>query len=277
MTSLVKEKVLTDQARDETLNQFRAAEGRLASARAAVQKARADRDRAEADERAAKAHVDVAAADARHAEALLGYARIRAPYDGVVTWRKVSTGDFVQPAGGQGDWLFRVARLDPVRVVVAVPEVDADLVREKAEVKLTVAVLPGASLSGTVARTSWALEPGARTLRAEIDLPNKDGRLRPGTYVSAQIVHPLPEAWVLPAPAVVKQGDVMVCFRIQEGKAVRTPVQVGRGDGQFTEILKWQQPGSPPVWTEFTGTEVVAARAAGLTDGQAVPPDSAGK
>ena len=74
----------------------------------------------------------------------------------------------------------------------------------------------------------------------------------------------------MPVSAVVKQGDSTVCFLVEDGKAVRTAVQVGRSDGQFVEVLKRQKPGSPAVWEEFTGNETVAGRAAALTDGQTV-------
>jgi multidrug efflux pump subunit AcrA (membrane-fusion protein) len=173
----------------------------------------------------------------------------------------------------------RSARLDPARVVVAVPEADADLVEAGAEAKVTVQALPGPDLSGTVTRTSWSLEPGSRTLRTEIDLPNKDHRLRPGMYVYAHIVGRASEGWRLPVAAVAKQGDALVCFLIEkdgEGhKAVRTPVQLGRSDGKFVEVRKRQKPGSPPVWEDFTEADLVAARASGLTDGQAIQPEEA--
>jgi HlyD family secretion protein len=271
MTGLVKSRVVSEESAEEAVNQFRAAASKLASARAAVQKVRAYRDRAEADVRAAQARVDVAKADAQRSEAMLGYAKIRAPYDGIVTWRRTNTGTLVQPTGGQGDWLFRVARLDPVRVVLAIPEADADLVKEKSAVKFTVPAVSGATRNGVVTRTSWALEPGARTLRAEVDLPNKDGALRPGMFVSARIVNDLPEMWTLPVAAVVKSGDATVCFLVEDGKAIRTPVQVGRSDGQIVQVVKRQSPGSPPSWEDFTGQETIASRAAGLTDGQSFP------
>ena len=107
-------------------------------------------------------------------------------------------------------------------------------------------------------------------MRTEIDLPNKDGRLRPGLYVEARIVNVLPEGWTLPVTAVAKQGDATVCFLVDGGKAVRTPVQLGRGDGQFVVVLKKQKPGSPPTWEEVTTSDTFAAKAAGLTDGQPV-------
>lgn len=273
---MVKRGVMEPQIETETQSQYKAAGAKVLSAEATVKKAKADRDKAKADVRSAQARVDVAKAEARRLEVLLAYAKIRAPFDGVVTRRKVSTGDFVQPAAGKGDWLFAVARLDPVRVVVDVPEADAALVEEKSEVSLNIPALRVPALSAKVTRTSWALAPGSRTLRAEIDLPNKDGKLRPGMYVYARVKGEQPAAWALPASALVKQGDVMVCYLIEGGKAVRTPVQAGRSDGQFTEVLKRQTTGTSSS-VDWTGKEVVAAKAAGLTDGQAVQHSATGK
>jgi hypothetical protein len=280
IAGLVDSGVVTAQARSETRNQFRAAEGRLASAKAGVTKANADWGKADADVKVAKERVDVARADALGSEAMLGYAKIRAPYDGVVTGRKVNPGDLVKPAAGTGDWLFKVAQLDPVRVVLAVPELDAELVTENMEVTLTVQareLAGGPSLTGTVARTSWALETGARTLRTEVELANKDHQLRPGMYVHAQLIKQLPEEWTLPTSAVVKQGDVLVCFLVKGDKAVRTPVQIGRSDGQFVQVLKRQKPGAQGRWEDLTKDDSVAARAAGLTDSQVVQRETAGK
>jgi len=274
---LVEGGTLDRQASEDAQKQFRSVAGKLASAKAGVVKAKADRDKAEADWKSAKSRVDVAAAETRRVEAMLGYATIRAPFDGIVTRRKVSPGDLVQPGGGKDDWLFTVARLDPVRVVIAVPEVDAELVRKDLEVKLTVQALSGPDFTGKVARTSWDLEPGSRTLHTEIDLPNKDRALRPGMYVFARITCPLPEAWTLPVTALVKQDAALVCFRIVEGKAVRTPLQVGRGDGQFVQVLKYQTSGASPSWEAWTGKEKVAVKATGLTDGQAVQVETGGQ
>jgi RND family efflux transporter MFP subunit len=279
VASMVKGGVVDAQVHDETLNQFRSAEAARAEARAKVvsakaqtQKAKAERDKAAADVRGAEAGLDVARADARRVDALVGYTKLRAPFDGVVTRRQVDPGHFVQPAGGGSTTaLLVVARTDPVRVFVDVPEADAALVRPGAEATVRVQSLGGAAIRGAVARTAWALDPSARTLRTEIDLPNPDGRLRPGMYVQARVAVDLPEAWVLPATALAKQGDAVVCYRVEGGKAVRTPVQTGRSDGTLTEVLKWQKPGAANAWEDFTGRESVAAPAANLTDGQAVP------
>lgn len=273
VTSLTKGGVLDAQTRDETQNQFRTAAAAREEARARVTvaeegviKAQADRDKVEADVTAALAKIEVARAEEARVRALLAYTVIRAPYPGVVTRRHVNTGDFLRPEGAK-EGIFTVARLDPVRAVVAVPEADAGLVRDGSPAKLTV---QGSELSGRVTRTSWALEPGSRTLRAEVDLPNKDGRLRPGMYVHARISAELPEAWAVPAGAVIKYGDGLVCYLVENGKAVRVAVQVRRGDGQVTQVARWQKPGSTE-WLDFTGQEHVVAPAANVTDGQALP------
>lgn len=269
MASLAKDKIIDTQSSEETLNQFKASEARLASVNAAVLKAKADRDKAESDVLAAKAHVEVAAAEALRAKAMWGYGKIRAPFDGIITARKATKGKYVQPASGVDDWLFKVSRLDPVRIVIAVPEADAGLVKEDAEVRMTIQADSPLNRSGKVARTSWALDPGSRTLRTEIDLPNKDDLLRPGMFVSARIIHSFPAGWTLPVSAVVQEDSALVCFLIQEGKAVRTPVQVGGTDGQYIVVLKLQKRGSSS-WEELLGNEPIAVRAGVLTDGQTV-------
>lgn len=274
VSRLVGNKVLDEQTGDETINQFRASEAareearaRVLSMEAAVRKARAERDKAAVDIRVAEAKAAVARAEARRLEALLQYTKIRAPFDGVVTKRKVDTGHFLQPSMGKIDSIFTVTRLDPVRIVVDVPETEASLVADSAEVSLVFQALAGTTIQGKVTRTAWSLDPGARTLRTEIDLPNPDGRLRPGMYLLARITTHRPIMWALPATALVKQGDAMVAFRIEKNKAIRTPIRIGRTDGKSTEILKMERDGT---WQDLTGQENFAVKATGLSDGEAV-------
>jgi multidrug efflux pump subunit AcrA (membrane-fusion protein) len=270
IAKLTKSGVIDEQHRDETVNQAKAAGARVQSTDAAVRKAKADRDKAAAEIQSTLARVDVAKSDALRAEAMLGYSKIRAPYDGIVTARKANTGDFMQPGAAKNDWLFEVARIDPIRIVIGVPEADAELVKEKSKVKLIVQAIPGRNPTGTVTRTSWSLNQGARTLRTEIDLANTDGSLRPGMYVYASIVGETAPALALPVTALAKHGDAMVCFLVEGGKAVRTVVQVGRSDGLFVHVLKLQKAGTPSVWEELTEDRWVAVLAAGLADGQPV-------
>jgi RND family efflux transporter MFP subunit len=274
ITKQVSGGVDTNQALDETQYQLKAAEasrkeavGKVASAKAAVAKATADKDKAAADVNAVKAKLDVAKADAARVDALRGYTKIVAPYDAVITRRRsVNIGDRV--SGTEGTALLTVAKIDPVRVVVNVPEADAGLVIIGQDVRLTLQGAGGA-VPGKVTRTSWSLEPGSRTLRTEVDVANPEGKVRPGMYAYAKLTAELPEAWAVPAAAVTKLNDEPVMYLVEGGKAVRVAVQLGRGDAQFTQVRRYKKPGGD--WADVTGQEAVASPAAGLTDGQPVP------
>jgi multidrug resistance efflux pump len=272
---LIKDGVDARQTLIETQFQFKAvdaarkeANARVASAKAAVTKAEADRDKAAADVVAVKAKLDVAQEEVGRVDALRGYTKIKAPYDGVVTARSVSPGNYV--TGNDKTPLFSVAKMDPIRVVVKVPEADAGLVSMGQDVKITLQALEGAEHVGKVVRTSWALEQGSRTLRTEVDLPNKDGHARPGMYVYAKLTLHMPAAWAVPAAAIGKINDQPVIYLVEGGKAVRAQVQLIRGDAQFTQVRRFKKPGAND-WIEVTGSESVATPAAGLTDGQSVP------
>lgn len=280
INGMVKGGVMDRQTLDETENQLRAAgagrdeaQARVASAEAMAVKSRAERDKADADVKAAEARLEVARAGVRQHDAMLQYAKIRAPFDGVVTRRNADTGHYLQP--GRPDPVFVVAQQDRVRVSVEVPEADAALVKDGAKATVVIPSLKALSFDGTVARTAWGLDSGSRTLRTEIDLGNAEGRLRPGMFVTARISAPLPETFVLPVAALTKQGEATVCFLVQGGKAVRLPVQTGATAGDWTQVLKVQKSGAS--WADFDGTEAVASPAANLTDGMAVEAGAGGK
>ncbi|MFO0812035.1 MAG: efflux RND transporter periplasmic adaptor subunit [Gemmatales bacterium] len=271
---LVKGGVIDTQTRDETLNQFRGAEAgrheadaRVASAEATVLKTQADHGKAIADVTATEAKAEVARADVRRIEALRNYTRIKAPYDGVITHRAANTGDFLVADGKHS--LFTVARTDPVRVVIHVPEADSGLITVGQEVQITIQTVSGPSIKGKVSRTSWSLEPGSRTLRVEADLPNIDGNLRPGMYVYARLGAELPTEWSLPSAAIGKVNEEPVAYLAENDKAVRVTVQLLRGDGQFTQVRSYKRGSSGPV--TISGNEQFLMPASALSDGQSVP------
>jgi hypothetical protein len=120
-----------------------------------------------------------------------------------------------------------------------------------------------------------------RTLRTEIDLPNADEALLPGMYVDVTVVVEHPHTWTLPGSAVVTEEGQSFCYRVEDGKAGRTPLRIGlrgdigqRGDG-LVEVLKTGRrpasPGAEETWEDFTGKEeIVKSDAARLKDSQAV-------
>ena len=280
--------VIDKEAVEETRYAFEAAEAGLAQTEAKVKSAQALRDesqakfyKAKADVIVAEAHWAVAKENRAQAQALLAYAKLTAPYKGVVTRRNVNTGDFVQPATGtKAEALYVVERRDWVRIFVDVPEGAAGWVNKGAKARIRVQVLKGREFTGAVARTSYSLDPMARTLVAEIDLPNPKDELRPGMYAFATITAELPNVMTLPTSAVLTQGDITqgfetCCFLVVDGKAQRTPIEVGAVGGDRVEVLKKQakpaKSGAEGVWESFTGQEaVVGGNLSALSDGQAV-------
>jgi len=252
-------------------------ESKIASAEALHFESQAKADKAQADIAAALAHSEVARADREEAGAMLAYATIRAPFKGVVTRRSIDVGHFVQPAAAgasKGEPIFVVMQTDPVRVFVQVPESDAGLVRPGDPVRLRVQSLAGHVFDDKVTRTASALDPDARTLLTEIDLPNPQNKLLPRNYVTASIKVSKQDVWTLPATAVTKQGENSFCYRVQNSRTVRTPVSVGLSDGQWIEVVQLQQkparPNEEAVWVNPTGEETVIENAASVTDGQTV-------
>jgi multidrug efflux pump subunit AcrA (membrane-fusion protein) len=271
---------VTPSTMDETTDAFRSAQSArdenrasINAAAAAYDESKAQRDKAAASVRVAEARRQGAEADRRHTAALLDYTTIRAPFDGVVSRRGIDIGQLVQPPSGvTAAPLFVVTRTDPVRIFVEVPEADAPLVGEGTPALIRVQSLREQEFHGKVMRSSWVLDTQSRTLRAQIDLPNPDGRLRPGMYATARITVEQSAALTLPAAAILTQDEEAAVMAVADGRAVRLPVRLGARHGDRVEVLQKQtapaRRGGPAAWGAFTGDEVIAARPGTLTDGQ---------
>jgi RND family efflux transporter MFP subunit len=267
MVQLAEAAAVTQKVADETSSQLQAVEAALRQAEAKVRSAQARRDeaaaaiqQAEADLAASQADVEVARTEVARAETMLGFATLRAPFDGVVTARHVDPGHLVRVAGTEP--LLVVSRIDPVRVVVQVPEGDALLVGPGSRAALRVPSLPAASLAGQVARTSESLDTGNRTLRIEIDIANPEGMLKPGTYLQAELeVASRENGLSLPRAAILTQDKNTFCLTVDDqGKVLQVPVQLGIHAGTDVEIL-----------SGLTGSErVITANVGGFREGQVV-------
>jgi HlyD family secretion protein len=253
--------ILDKEQVDEVRLGFKAAEAAVA--------------KAQADVSVAEARLEVAKADRDRVQTLLQYTKVRAPFDGVVTRRNTNTDNFVQPGdANKGEPLFVVEKVDPVRVFVNVQEMEAVWVRDGDTALIRPQSFQGQQFQGRVTRTSGMLNPQNRTLRTEIDLSNAEGKLLPGMYVTVTIIAEHKNVWVLPATAVVTQGDQSFCYRFENGKAVQTPLRIGIRNDQLAEVVKRgtdsARANEAASWTDITGDEAVIENAAGIHDGQAV-------
>jgi RND family efflux transporter MFP subunit len=213
----------------------------------------------------AKSRLDSAIARESQAEAQMAYATIRAPFDGVVTSRAIDSGDMVYQASspkGSGQPLLRVAQVDVIRVKTYVPERDAIWADVGDAATVAFESLPGKTFQGQLSRISGVLDPATRTMLVEIDLPNVDGRIKPGFYGRTEIALERRErVLALPIAAVRTDGGNAHVYVIGPGDTLlRVPVAMGLQDAGWVEIE-----------SGLTGVErIVAGAVAGLSDGVAV-------
>ena len=170
---------------------------------------------------AARAQLLVAKSEAKRFEALVGYLKLFAPYDGIVVARNANTWDFVLPTmgdptaemrspdlapGEQAAPIYVIDRTDIIRIYVDVPERDADFVRTGSEAHVKLWAYRDEWLPASVTRLSWALNVRSRTMRAEIDLPNPGAQVRPGMYAYGKVLIKRPEPGHSPSPFSASSG-----------------------------------------------------------------------
>ena len=136
----------------------------------------------------AKADLGAALAEMERLQALLGYDKIVAPYDCVVTRRMVNPGDLVQASiASRTTPLFTCEQHDPVRIFADIPEAYVGRIRTGLPVSVQFYDASTVTLHGTITRITGSLDQATRTMRVEIDLPNHDGKLTPGKYVQVSL------------------------------------------------------------------------------------------
>src|SRR5580704_9794710 len=165
------------------------------------------------------------------------YALVTAPFNGVITQRNVDVGSLVQGNANTGTFMFEIMQRDVIRVFVYVPQDAAFGVAPGVEAVVRVPEMPGREFPGTVTRIADALQPGTRTLLTEIDIPNPDGALQPGTYctVELNILSKTPSLLV-PADATIFNQNGMQVAVVKDGTAHIHKVSVTRDLGTQVEV-----------------------------------------
>ena len=163
---------------------------------------------------------------------------------------------------GSGEPLLKVAKVDVIRVKTYVPERDAVWVDVGDAAAISFDAIPGQAFSSAIARFSGAIDPATRTMLVEIDLPNPDGRIRPGLYGQVRLALEQREgAIALPATAVQRDDDGAFVLVAAPGDiARRVPVQTGLTTGGWVEIVAGLE----------DDARVVAGAPASLSDGAAL-------
>jgi len=218
---------------------------------------RSDLDSAEAALGVADGRYQEAVEEARTRQAILGQRRselglaeqqltdsvLTAPFDGTIRERLANAGDYV----AVGAPIAVLVQVHPLRLRLAVPERDAAGIKVGQRVDLTVEGDPGKH-AGRVARISPSITEDNRTLMVEAEVPNANGRLRPGSFARAEIVVLAADSAVLvPASSIVSFAGIDKVMGVEGGKAVEKRVKTGRKAGDRIEIVEGVKPGESVV------------------------------
>ena len=212
-----------------------------------------------------QSQANLAAADAnvRRLQQLEGFKDVYAPFTGVLTKRNVDPGALINAgAGAAGRELFDIARVDPLRVFTSVPQAYAPFIRVGEKTTITLQEFPGEKFSATIARTAESIDPSTRTLLTEVDVPNKDGRLLPGSFGEVHFaVGTNVNKVTVPVNAMLFRSEgPQVAVIGPGGKVQLRRISIGRDYGTTLEVLGGVAPTD----------QVVVNPADSLEDGQQV-------
>ncbi len=200
-------------------------------AQKAMESSRARVQALQSSEKAARAAV-------QSTEQMEAYLRVTAPFDGIVTERNVHPGTLVAPSGAGAVPMLRVEQVSRLRLVVAVPEVDAAGIADGGPVEFTVPAYPAEVFSGIVRRSAHSLDPKTRTMPVELDVTNSAGKLAPGMFADVKwpVRRTRPSLFVPPS-AIVTTTERTFVIRIRDNRAQWVDVRRGSPAGDLIEVF----------------------------------------
>lgn len=237
-TDLAERGAVSYQSRDEkvrtlvtTTAELEAAKDNELAAEANVKAARSEIVESKANVVAKKAEQDRLIAEQ-------GFQKVIAPFDGVITERKVDPGALITE-GSQTSTLelFQLAKIDNLRVYVSVPQRLARYLTDGMIANILVAEYPDRKFTGIVTNVSGALDPSTRTRQTEIKIANKDHSLLPGMYAEINLSTLRDAPWIrVSGTCLVTRTDGQYVVIVKDGKVHYQPITIGRDFGNEVEI-----------------------------------------
>lgn len=217
------------------------------NAQAKDQGADAEVAASKANQGAAESRLSVAKANEEKTATLFAYARIIAPFTGVITRRYADTGAML-PAGTSSSKqelpLVRLSQNDLLRLEIPVPEEDVPKVQLNTPVDVYVKALQE-HFQGKVARFADSLDMSTRSMLTEVDVPNPEYKLVPGMYADVSVtLDRRAGATAAPIQALYAEGDTFVAFVVNGlNRVEKRPLTIGIRTGDAAEILTGLQAG----------------------------------
>ena len=195
-------------------------------------------DQAVDNQRATEATVNSYAANQGHYAKLVGFEKIYAPFDGIITMRNTDNGWLIAAGlNTPGQELFQIGQISTLRVFVAVPEVYSRAARVGSKATLTLDEYPDQTFQGTVTRTSSSIDMASRTLNTEVDIDNSKGLLLPGAYVRVHLALPAQiHSVIIPSSTLLFRTQGLQVGVVRNNVAQLVPVSIGTDYGETVQI-----------------------------------------
>jgi RND family efflux transporter MFP subunit len=241
--------VVSDQERESKKADYESAKARLyaANAQVALDKSKVDQYRS-----------------------LAQFKQVMAPFDGTITERKIDIGNLVTAGSASTTTpMYRMAQTDPLRVFVDVPQSSAgELIRAGVPAEIRSTGSPGGVFEGKITRSAESINAQARTMRVEVDMPNADHALLPGTYVNVAFrLQPRGLVEVPAAALVFRPTGTQVARVDANGKITFQDVTIARDNGSLVELGSGVEPGDRLVLnisSQIASGQTVTASEAGV-------------
>jgi RND family efflux transporter MFP subunit len=236
--NLVERGAVSQQSRDEKV--------RMLESNTANYQAQKDNERAAvAQVLAAEASVDVAksainakVAEYKKEQAQQSFQKVTAPFDGIITLRKVDPGALITSGSSSTNLeLFQLAKVDVLRIYVAVPQRIARFLKAGMDAIVMPSEFPDRNFVGKVTNVSGALDSNTRTRQTEIHVKNPDHALLPGMYAEIKLTTLREAPWIrVPGTTLVVRPNGQFVAVVKDDKVHYQKVTIGRDYGDEVEI-----------------------------------------
>lgn len=230
------------QSRDEKVRFLDTSSAELKAQGADVAAATAKIVAAKAEVAETQAEVTAKVAAVKKLEAEQSFQRVLAPFDGIITVRKVDPGALITKGSQSADLeIYQMAKIDRLRVYVSAPQRVARYLHPGQSADINVPEFPERKFTGVITNVSGALDPSTRTRQTEIQIDNKDHALLPGMYSEITLTGARDDAkagqWIrVPGTTLVTRPSGQFVVIVEDGKARYQPITIGRDFGNEVEI-----------------------------------------
>jgi RND family efflux transporter MFP subunit len=171
---------------------------------------------------------------------LVGFEKVYAPFDGIITARNTDIGQLIDSgsSGGTARQLFQIAAVNRLRVFISVPQIYSQAAAPGLMANLTFAEMPGRRFPGKLVRTAGAIDPTSRTLNVEVDVDNAKSELLPGAYAEVHLkLKDGAPTLIIPVSALLFRAEgLRVAVAKSDNTAALMPITLGRDFGDTAEV-----------------------------------------